>query len=151
MAEQPEDAARLAAYGRVNDALRARYDDVLNQPERVLAKDVVKVDEVSIFPNDHVRVKFERDKAAAFLGGVALFHEPRGQSWKTFYEFPLPPGEAACGGREEDGGVGVADPKATFFLDKAKIDNGSQFDESMFREARPVRTINLPKGAAAGR
>lgn len=143
----------IRLYQLVSDLnlANARYDDVLLQPDKVLGKDVVKVDEVSVFPNDHVRVKFERDKQAAYLGGVALFHEPRGQSWKTFYEFPLAPGEAACGGRGEDAGAGVADPKTAFFVEKAKIDNGSQFDESMFREARPVRTINLPKGAAAAK
>src|SRR5262245_21299263 len=39
----------------------ARYNDVLNNPDKVLGKDVLKVDELSVFPNDHVRVKFERD------------------------------------------------------------------------------------------
>jgi anti-sigma factor RsiW len=32
VASQPEDAARLNAYGRLNDALRTRYDDVLEEP-----------------------------------------------------------------------------------------------------------------------
>ena len=29
---QPEDAARVAAYAHLNDVLRARYDDILEQP-----------------------------------------------------------------------------------------------------------------------
>jgi type VI secretion system protein VasD len=120
-------------------------------PDKALGKDVMKVDEVSVFPNDHLQVKFERIKEASFLAGVALFHGPKGQSWKTFYEFPLAPGEAACGGRGADAGAGVADPRATFFVESAKIDNGSQFDESMFPDARPVRRLNLPKGAAAAK
>jgi type VI secretion system protein VasD len=128
--------------------LNARYDDVLLKPQNVLGKDVLKVDEVTVFPNDHLQVKFERMKEASFLAGVALFHEPKGQSWKTFYEFPLPPGEAECGGREKKG-KGVADPRATFFIDGAKIDNGSQYDESMFPNAKPMRSVNLPKKAAA--
>ncbi len=127
----------------------ARYDDILLRSDKTLGKDVVKVDELSVYPNDHVQVKFERNKAAAYLGGVALFHGPRGQSWKTFYEFPLAPGEAVCGGRGEDAGAGVADPRATFFVESSKIDNGSQFDESQFRSARPVRKLNLSKSAAA--
>ena len=32
VAVQPEDAARLAAYARINDALRAHYDEVLEEP-----------------------------------------------------------------------------------------------------------------------
>jgi type VI secretion system protein VasD len=128
--------------------LNARYDDVLLRPDSVLGKDVLKVDEVTVFPNDHLQVKFERMKEAAFLSGVALFHEPKGQSWKTFYEFPLPPGEAECGGREKKG-KGVADPRTAFFIDGAKIDNGAQYDETMFPNAKPMRSVNLPKKAAA--
>lgn len=128
----------------------ARYDDVLLRPAETLEKDIMKVDEVSVFPNDHLQVKFERIKEAAYLGGVALFHGPKGQSWKTFYEFPLAPGEATCGGRTGDAGAGVADPRTAFFLESAKIDNGAQMDESMFPNARPVRKLNLPKKTAGG-
>jgi len=129
----------------------ARYDDVLLHAEEVLGKDVMKQDDVTVFPTDHLQIKFERMKEASFLGGVALFHGPKGQSWKTFYEFPLPPGEAACGGREGDGGKGVADPKTAFFIESAKIDNGAQMDESMFQNSKPVRKLNLPKKSAAAK
>ncbi len=127
----------------------ARYDDVLLRESETLGKDVMKVDEVRVFTNDHLQIKFERIKEASFLGAVALFHGPKGQSWKTFYEFPLAPGEAACGGRGSDAGKGVADPRTAFFIESAKIDNGSQYDESMFPDAKPVRQLNLPKKSAA--
>jgi len=129
----------------------ARYDDVLLRPEEVLGKDVMKVDELSVFPNDHLQIKFERNKEAAWLAGVALFHGPKGQSWKTFYEFPLAPGEAVCGGRTADAGKGQADPRTAFFLESAKIDNGAQMDESMFPNSKPVRKLNLPKKSAAAK
>lgn len=140
-------------YQLQNDVrlLNARYDDVLLREKETLGEDVLKVDDISVFPNDLVEVKFERIKEASFLAGVALFHSPKGQSWKTFYEFPLPPGEVQCAQRLGDAGEPQADPRVSFFIEETRIDNGSQFDESMFREARPVRTINLPKGAAAGR
>jgi type VI secretion system protein VasD len=128
--------------------LNAQYDDVLLKDKDVLADDVMKVDEVGVFPNDMVEVKFERVKDASFLAGVALFHSPKGQSWKTFYEFPLPPGEASCGGRAGDAAP-EADPRATFFIESTKIDNGSQFDETMFPDAAPVRKITLPKGSSS--
>ena len=73
--------------------------------------------------------------------GVALFHGPKGNSWKTFYEFPLPPGEVACGGRGKDGGPPEADPHTAFFIEGAKIDNGSQFDETMFPNANPATMV----------
>jgi len=127
----------------------AAYDDVLLRDKEVLGEDIMKVDEVEIYPNDLAEVKFERVKEAAALGGVALFHSPKGQSWKTFFEFPLAPGDAQCGGRGQDAGAGVADVHTAFFIESTKIDNGSQFDESMFPDASAIRRINLPKSSAA--
>lgn len=128
----------------------ASYDDVLLREKETLADDVLKVDDVQVFPNDLVQVKFERNKEASTLAGVALFHGPTGQSWKTYYEFPLPPGEAQCAGRAADAGPPQADPKVAFFIEGAKIDNGTQFDESMFPNATSIRRVSLPKTAAAG-
>jgi type VI secretion system protein VasD len=127
----------------------ATYDDVLLREKEVLGEDVAKVDDVEVYPNDLVQVRFERIKEASHLAGVALFHSPKGTSWKTFYEFPLPPGEARCGGRGEDGGPPVADPHVSFFLESTKIDNGSQFDESQFPTARAIRRVSLPRKSAA--
>ena len=129
----------------------ARYDDILLKADEILGKDIMKMDEVNLFPNDHLQIKFERIKEASYLAGVALFHGPKGQSWKTFYEFPLAPGEASCAGRAVgDAGAGVADPHTAFFVEAAKIDNGSQYDESMFPDARPVKKMTLPKKSASG-
>jgi type VI secretion system protein VasD len=127
----------------------ATYDQILTQEKETLADDLLKADDVEVFPNDLVEVKFERLKPASTLAGVAFFHGPKGTSWKTFYEFPLPPGEVKCGGRAGDAGKPEADPHAAFFIDGAKIDNGSQFDESMFPNAQSVRRVNLPKKSAA--
>ncbi|WP_437995543.1 type VI secretion system lipoprotein TssJ [Sorangium sp. So ce185] len=127
----------------------ATYDQILLRDKETLEDDLAKVDEVEVFPNDLVEVKFERLPDASHLVGAALFHSPKGSSWKTFYEFPLPPGEAQCGGRESDAGPPVADPRVAFFIDSTKIDNGVEMDESMFPNATAVRRLNLPKKAAA--
>jgi type VI secretion system protein VasD len=126
----------------------ARYDDVLLREQETLGADVVKADDVTVFPNDLVEIKFERDKAAEFLGGVAFFHGPRGQAWKTFYEFPPIPGDGACAPKGDE--APQNDVKVQFFIDEAKIDNGSQFDESMFPRSQSIRKISLPKKSAAG-
>lgn len=127
----------------------ATYDEILLRHKEVLEDDLMKVDEVEIFPNDLVQVKFERIKEATVLAGVALFRTPKGNSWKTFYAFPPMPAEAACGGRAVDGGKPEADPKTSFFLESGKIDNGSQFDESMFPNSTALRKIDLPKKSAS--
>lgn len=139
---------------QLKDSIRmenAKYDDILLRDKETLVDDLMKVDEVVVFPNDLVEIKFERIKEAAFLAGVALFYQPKGQSWKTFYQFPMAPGEAAkCGGGPDAGeaGAGVAEPQVSFYVESTKIDNGSQFDESMFPNATNIRRVSLPKGSA---
>ena len=130
----------------------ATYDEILLKDKDTLGEDLAKVDDVEVFPNDLVQVKFERMKDASVLAGVALFHGPKGNSWKTYYIFPPMPGEgAACGAaaRGADAGAPSADPKTAFFVESTKIDNGSQFDETMFPNANPIRKIDLPKKSAS--
>jgi type VI secretion system protein VasD len=128
----------------------ATYDEILLKDKDTLGEDLAKMDEVEVFPNDLVQVKFERIKDASVLAGVALFHGPKGTSWKTYYAFPPIPAQAqGCGAAGKDGGAPQADPKTAFFIDSTKIDNGSQFDESMFPNSNPIRKIDLPKKSAA--
>jgi type VI secretion system protein VasD len=129
----------------------ATYDEILLKDKEVLQEDVLKMDEVTLFPNDLVQVKLERNKEAAVLAGVALFLTPKGNSWKTFYSFPPVPGEAAaCGAvRGPDAGPPQSDPRTAFFVESTRIDNGTQFDETMFPNANATRSINLPKKSAA--
>jgi type VI secretion system protein VasD len=130
----------------------ATYDEILLKDKDTLGEDLAKVDDIEVFPNDLVQVKFERMKDASVLAGVALFHGPKGNSWKTFYAFPPTPADgASCGAAAKGGDAGApsADPKTAFFIESTKIDNGSQFDESMFPNANPIRKIDLPKKSAA--
>lgn len=127
----------------------ATYDEILLKDKATLTDDLVKVDEVSVFPNDLVQVRFERIKEASVLAGVALFHGPKGNSWKTFYAFPPIPAQAQGCGAGADGGAPQSEPRTAFFIESSKIDNGAQFDESMFPNANPIRKIDLPKKSAA--
>lgn len=139
-------------YQLANDLrmLNARYDDILLREEETLAEDLMKKDEVEVYPNDLVEVKFERIPEASVLAGAAMFRDPKGQSWKTFYQFPPMPNDAACAALAPDGGEEpqVA-PKTAFFVVETKIDNGTQYDETMFPEATAIRKISLPKRSAA--
>jgi len=128
----------------------ATYDEILLKDKDTLGEDFAKVDDVEVFPNDLVQVRFERIKEASVLAGVALFHGPKGNSWKTFYAFPPTPADSqSCGAAKGSDAGPSADPHTAFFLESTKIDNGSQFDESMFPNANPIRKIDLPKKSAA--
>ncbi len=139
---------RLYQLGNDLKLTNARYDDVLLREKETLGEDVVKADDVTVFPNDLVEIKFERDKAAEFLGGAAFFHQPKGQAWKTFFEFPPIPGDSNCAAKGD--GAPQNDVRVQFFIDEAKIDNGSQYDESMFPRSQSIRKIQLPKKSAGG-
>ncbi|MBI4705131.1 MAG: type VI secretion system lipoprotein TssJ [Deltaproteobacteria bacterium] len=140
-------------YQLANDLRMAssKYDDILLRDKETLKEDVLKVDEVEVFPNDLVEIKFERIPEATFLVGAAMFRTPKGHSWKTYYIFPpMPNAPAGCAALAPDVDAGAADPapKTAFFVEGSQIDNGSQFDESMFTQSTPLRRISLPKHSA---
>jgi type VI secretion system protein VasD len=141
-------SVRIYQLGSDLKLQNARYDDILLKDKETLGEDIVKSDDVTVYPNDLVEIQFERDKAAEFLGGVAYFHEPRGQAWKTFYEFPPIPGDKTCG--PKGAAAPENDVKVQFFVDEAKIDNGSQYDPDMFPKSQSVRKLSLPKKSAPG-
>lgn len=151
----PNEAKRprpvvVRLYQLVGDIkmLNAKYDDILLKDAETLGTDMLKMDEVEVFPNDLVEVKFERIPEASVLAGTAMFQQPRGQSWKTFYEFPPMPNAKSCGGQEADAGEPEAAPKTAFFVVESKIDNGSQYDESAFPNATSIRKVALSKRSA---
>lgn len=155
--EQPRPVAiRLYQLTTDSKILNARYDDLLLKDKETLGDQVLKVDEFDIFPNDLFEVKFERIPEANILAGVAFFHTPVGQAYKTFYEFPpMPNTPEACAPGAGEGGKGPdgkeppqAFPETEFFVRGRKLDNGSEFDASMFPNATKFRQINLPKASA---
>ncbi len=132
--------------------LNARYNDVLLRDGELLGEDLLKKDEVVVYPNDMVEIKFERIPEAQYLAAAAMMRTPQGHSWKTYYEFPpMPNTPAAClpTAGQGDAGAPQAFPETAFFVVERKIDNGSQYDESMFPRARDFRSINLPKRSAS--
>jgi type VI secretion system protein VasD len=149
--------------------LNARYDDLYFKEKETLGDQMLKVDEFYVFPNSVTEIKFERIPEASILAGVAFFRSPVGQSWKTFYEFPpmpntpeaciAPPAPAASdpfalplpsasAAPQPKTPPPQAFPRTEFFVRNRKIDNGSEFDPSMFPRATAFKRINLPKASA---
>ncbi len=144
---------QVRLYQLANDLRlqNAKYDDILLRDAETLGEDLLKRDETTVFPNDLVEIKFERIPEAVFLGAAAMFRDPQGQSWKTLYQFPPMPNspDACLAAAGLDAGAPQAFPETAFFVVERKIDNGSQYDESMFPQATAIRRINLPKRSAA--
>lgn len=75
----------------------ASFDEIWKDDKKTLADDLVKVDEMSIYPDTRTEVKFERDDSALIVAAIALFRDHRGRSWYTTFELPPPAGKGNCG------------------------------------------------------
>jgi type VI secretion system protein VasD len=131
--------------------LNASFDQIWKEDKATLQDDLVKVDELAVYPYTRAEVKFERDPAALFVVAVALFRNPRGRSWWTEFELPPPPGkgncmtsETKCSGPECAMEAG-SPPHALHFalwIDGSRIDDGADhLDE--YPDATPIRELYL--------
>jgi type VI secretion system protein VasD len=75
----------------------ASFDEIWKKDKETLKDDLIKVDEMTVYPDSRQEIKFERDDAALIVAGVALFRDHRGRSWYTTFELPPPAGKGNCG------------------------------------------------------
>lgn len=137
--------------------LNASFDRIWKDDKATLQDDLVKVDEFPVYPDTRTEVKFERDPAALFVVGVALFREPKGRNWWTEFELPPAPGKGNCGAVEpkctgpncqgDAGGPQLA-PHYAIWIDGTRVDDGSDhLDE--YPDATRVSTLTLHPSAPA--
>jgi type VI secretion system protein VasD len=122
-------------YQLKNDAklMNASFDAIWNQDKATLGDDLVKVDEVELYPSTRKDVKFTRPDTVMNLAAVALFQNPTGRSWVSTVDLP-PPAE---GGKCYAEGIDpddvddrpVQNPVLSFWLDGARIDDGAEHVE----------------------
>ncbi|HEY1696495.1 MAG TPA: type VI secretion system lipoprotein TssJ [Polyangiaceae bacterium] len=138
--------------------LGATFEDIWHKDKDTLKDDLVKVDEFPVYPDTRSEVKFERDQAALFVVGVALFRNPQGRSWYTEFELPPAPGKGDCMNPDpkcsgpdcnKDGGGPPLKPHFSLWLDESRIDDGADhLDE--FPEATRIRQLYLRSAPAQG-
>jgi type VI secretion system protein VasD len=142
---------RLYQLKTDNRLLNASFDQIWKDDKATLQDDLVKVDEFPVYPDTRTEVKFERDQAALFVVGVALFRNPKGHTWWTEFELPPAPGkgdcmsgDAKCNGPDcpkEAGGPPLA-PHFSIWLDESRIDDGADhLDE--YPDATRIRQLYL--------
>ncbi|MDB5216758.1 MAG: Type secretion lipoprotein/VasD [Myxococcaceae bacterium] len=127
----------------------ATFEQIWKEDATVLGPDVIKRDEVFVYPNTRTDVKFDRDPAASFIVGAALFRNPKGRSWYVSFELPpapgkgdcLTPGNPAC----EDGKCGTnANPKFSMWVDGTRVDDGADHLGDV-TDGRRIRIVTLSK------
>lgn len=124
----------------------ATFEQVWKEDETILGPDVVKRDEVFVYPNTRTDVKFERDPSASYIVGAALFRNPKGRSWYVSFELPPPPGKGDCfvPGCEGDQCAPDLAPKFAMWVDATRVDDGADHLGDV-TDGRRIRVIQLSK------
>jgi type VI secretion system protein VasD len=125
----------------------ASFDGVWKADKATLQEDLIKSEELSVYPDSRTDIQFERDEKAMVVGGVALFRNPRGRSWYTTFELPPSPGKGACtpvcAGGECDGSAPKPNPHYVVWIDGSKVDDGSDHIDEYPRSGRRTE-VHLP-------
>jgi type VI secretion system protein VasD len=93
----------------------AKFEDIWQNDTATLQADLVKVEEVTVYPGETKQVKIVPNPDAHTLAAVALFREPQGKSWFQTYELASPRKDPPCP---------PSDPKISVWLDRMQIEDG---------------------------
>ena len=131
----------------------ATFEQIWKEDATVLGQDIIKRDEVFIYPNTRTDVKFDRDPGASHIVGAALFRNPKGKSWYMAFELPPAPGKGDCltppGPDCPDGKCGFnPNPKFSLWVDQTRVDDGADHLADVTDNKR-IRVVQLSKPVAA--
>lgn len=128
----------------------ATFEDVWKKDTTVLADDIVKRDDVFVYPSSRTDVKFERDPNAQHVVGAGLFRNPKGRSWYVSFDLPPAPGKGDCTVPGcEDGKCGAnLNPQFAVWVDAARVDDGADHKDDV-RDGRRIRVVQLSRPSAA--
>ena len=107
---------QLKSIARLEEA---EFNAIWRRDRDTLADDILKVDEVYLYPNQRIARAFRREDAANYVVAVAIFRRPAGTAWRTVFELPPAPGAERCAAQSSDPTANpppVADPRFVFFL-----------------------------------
>ena len=129
----------------------ASFEQIWKEDSSVLGPDIVKRDDVFVYPNTRTDVKFDRDPNAGHIVGAALFRNPKGRSWYMAFELPPAPGKGDCltPGCEEEGQCGPnLNPKFSLWVDATRVDDGADHLGDV-TDGRRIRIVTLSKPVPA--
>lgn len=127
----------------------ATFEQIWKEDAAVLGQDVIKRDEVFVYPNTRTDVKFDRDPGASFIVGAGLFRNPKGKSWYMAFELPPAPGKGDCltpaSADCPDGKCGFdPNPKFSLWVDQTRVDDGADHLADVTDNKR-IRVVQLSK------
>ena len=117
----------------------AAFEQMWHEDKATLGEDLVKVDEIQVYPASRTDVQFPRPEPVRHLAAVALFTQPQGQSWFSVFDLPAPPEDGKCSEkacREDDDeciGRAASAPHYAFWIDRNTVDDGVEHLEDFPR------------------
>lgn len=146
--ERESRPVQLRLYQLKNDTrfLNARFDGVWRSDADTLGDDLLKVEEVPVYPNSRIEVRVEREEGARFLVAAGLFRNPKGRSWFTSFEFP-DAGKEFC---EDDSGNTVV-PEFYVWVEDSRIEDGSAHADEFPEGAGRVTAVANPEASGSSK
>jgi type VI secretion system protein VasD len=129
----------------------ASFFDVWKKDAAVLGDDIIKRDEIFVYPSSRTDVKFDRDANAQHVVGAALFRNPKGKSWFVSFELPPAPGKGDCtvpGCEGDDCAKKLANPEFAMWIDATRVDDGADHKDDV-SDGRRIRVVQLSKPGSA--
>lgn len=108
----------------------ASFEQVWKDEKTTLADDVVKMQELEVYPGTRMDVTFDRPPTVNHVVAVALFSNPTGRTWFSSQDLPPIPESGKCGdvgcapGDEECESASMQAPHFVYWADGSKIDEG---------------------------
>lgn len=90
----------------------ADFEEIWLQADATLEDELVKVEEVTLFPSERVTRSLELAADVAYVVAVALFRQPAGVSWRNIYQLPL----------ERCGSSGASPVTRRYLLEDSRIE-----------------------------
>ncbi len=110
----------------------ASFEQIWKDDKTTLADDVVKMQEVEVYPGTRTDVTFARPPTVNHVVAVALFSNPTGRAWFASQDLPPIPESGKCGaagcpaGDEECESASMQNPRFVYWVEGSKIDEGSE-------------------------
>lgn len=114
---------QVRVYQLASDAsLRAAaFDEVWQDDAAALGADLVKVEELTVFPESSETLRLDPPENVNHVAFVALFREPQGRDWYTVYDVTAPPTQPPCPAKG---------PSISVLVDRMQIKDGAPGDLS---------------------